>query len=412
LKTRPRIASLQAEAACCDGIGDGVVGLQVGNSVMPKPAGSAPGMKERSQQSSQQVQLTLGELADPRAYRGALDITGRSADLLQRALQQMVLIRVAEDEIGKLAKSKSMHTPCHLGIGQEAIAVGVSTHLTAEDRVFGTHRSHAHFLAMGGELYALLAEVLGRTDGACRGMGGSMHLFGGKRGFHGSVPIVGATIPMAVGAGLAARLDATGAAGRLSGRPLPVGVCYFGDGTSEEGVLHESMNLAAIYGIPVLFVCENNLYSSHLDISLRQPYDRIARFAEVHSLPARTVDGNDVLAVADTAAQLLDIARSKPGPVFLEAVTYRWRGHVGPETDEDVGVRRSHKDLVAWMQRDPIKRLSEAMVAAGMLPADGLAQLEAKVRRELEALVQRALAAPFPPASQLLDLVYSDEQQS
>jgi TPP-dependent pyruvate/acetoin dehydrogenase alpha subunit len=369
---------------------------------------SSPGTRQRSAQASKEIALTLGELADPRRFTGPLDIAGRSADFLQRSLQSMVLVRIAEDEIGKLAKSKKTHTPCHLGIGQEAIAVGVSTHLTAKDRVFGNHRSHSHYLAMGGELYALIAEVLGRSDGASKGMGGSMHIFGGSHGFHGSVPIVGATIPLAVGAGLAARFDATDSGGQLSGRPLSVGVCYFGDGTSEEGVLHESMNLAAIYGLPVLFVCENNLYSSHLDISQRQPYDRIARFAEVHSLPARTVDGNDVTAVADAAEELLRVARAKPGPAFLEAVTYRWRGHVGPETDEDVGVRRSHEDLMAWMRRDPIGRLSEAMVAAGMLSADGLAQLEAKVRHEVDAAVEAALAAPFPPAGQLLDLVYAD----
>lgn len=369
---------------------------------------NSPRNKQRPDQSSKQVALTLGELADPRFFTRPLDIAGRSADVLQRSLRSMVLVRIAEDEIGKLAKNKRTHTPCHLGIGQEAIAVGVSTHLTAQDRIFGNHRSHSHFLAMGGDLYSLVAEVLGRSDGASKGMGGSMHIFGGQHGFHGSVPIVGATIPLAVGAGLAARFDAMSSDGHLSGRPLSVGVCYFGDGTSEEGVLHESMNLAAIYRIPVLFVCENNLYSSHLDISERQPYDRIGRFAEVHSLPTMTVDGNDVLAVADAAAELLRIARTKPGPAFLEAVTYRWRGHVGPETNEDVGIRRSHKDLMAWMQRDPIKRLSDAMMAAGMLPADGLGQIEAEVRRKVEAAVEAALAAPFPAAAQLLDLVYAD----
>lgn len=377
-----------------------------------KPISRLLGIGQLALESSPQIKLTLDDLADPLAYTVALDVSGRATQLLHQMLQRMLLIRVSEDEIGKLVKAGKARTPCHLGIGQEAVAVGVSAHLTPKDRVFGTHRSHSHYLAMGGEPYALIAEVLGRCDGASKGMGGSMHLYGGKQGFHGSVPIVGATIPMAVGAALAARLDATGSDGRLAGGPLSVGVCYFGDGTSEEGVLHESLNLAAIYGLPVLFVCENNLYSSHLDISQRQPFDRVARFAEVHSLASMTVDGNNVLAVADAAQKLLEIARNGSRPAFLEAVTYRWRGHVGPGIDEDVGVRRSHDDLLAWMRRDPVARLSSAMVSAGILPHDGLARLEAQVRREVEADVKRALASPYPTDSQLLDLVYSDAKRA
>lgn len=368
-------------------------------------------MSQRPQES-RDVQLTLGDLADPTAYCGVLDVAGRSTKSLRGFLERMLLIRITEDEIGKLVMNNDTRTPCHLGIGQEAVAVGVAAHLTNQDRVFGTHRSHAHYLAMGGDPYGLLAEVLGRSDGASKGMGGSMHIFGGKHGFHGSVPIVGATIPIAVGAGLAARFDATDASGNLNGGPMSVGVCFFGDGTSEEGVLHESMNLAAIYGIPVLFVCENNLYSSHLDILLRQPFDCVARFAHVHSLPTKTVDGNDVLAVADTARDLLQIARSKPGPVFLEAVTYRWRGHVGPAADEDVGVRRSHEDLVAWMRRDPVKRLGDGMIASGVMSAEDIVSLEKEVRNKVGTEVERALAAPFPEIKQLFDFVYADGQRS
>ncbi len=180
----------------------------------------------------------------------------------------MLQIRVVEEEIGRLVERSLARAPCHLGIGQEAVAVGVSHSLTAADRVFGAHRSHSHYLALGGSTYKLLAEVLGKADGTSKGMGGSMHLYGEEVGFMGSVPLVGATIPLAVGAAIAAKMDGRGA----------IGVTYFGDGATEEGVFHESMNLAAAMRLPVLFVCENNLFSSHLYITQRQPSDRIARY--------------------------------------------------------------------------------------------------------------------------------------
>jgi pyruvate dehydrogenase E1 component alpha subunit len=350
------------------------------------------------------VALTLGDLADSEHYREPIDITGRDPVLLLNSLRMMLTIRFCEETIGELARSGETRTPCHLGIGQEAIAVGVSSHLTSRDRVFGTHRSHSHFLAQGGGIYELIAEVLGRADGASRGMGGSMHLYGKSFGFYGSVPIVGATVPLSVGAGLAAKLDAYRA--KRQGEPLPVGVCYFGDGTTEEGVVHESINLASALQVPVLFVCENNLYSSHLDIMQRQPFDRVARYAEIHNAVAMTIDGNDIGAVADAAAYLLGIARTKSCPVFLEAVTYRWRGHVGPAIDEDVGVRRSHDDLLSWMERDPVRRLTDAMVAAKLLSQTELEALQTGIRSDIQSALERARQAPTPRPEWLMDFVY------
>lgn len=356
------------------------------------------------------VAFTLGDLSDSSQYRGAVDIAGRDSSLLIDSLRKMLTIRYCEETIGELARSGETRTPCHLGIGQEAIAVGVSAHLNDKDRVFGTHRSHSHFLAQGGGIYELIGEVLGRADGASRGMGGSMHLYGQDFGFYGSVPIVGATIPLAVGAGLAARLD--GLRAKAKGEKLSVGVCYFGDGTTEEGVVHESLNLASALNIPVLFVCENNLYSSHLDIMYRQPFDRVARFADIHNATALTVDGNDLGAVADAAGKLIEIARTQSRPVFLEAVTYRWRGHVGPAIDEDVGVRRSHDDLLAWMERDPVRRLSDALIAAGHLTQSGLEDLQANVRSEIESALERARKAPSPSPEWLMDFVYAQEAET
>lgn len=338
----------------------------------------------------------LGDLADPSCRCGPIEIRGTSKARLEGFLRDMVTIRVVEETIGRLVEEGVARTPCHLGIGQEAIAVGVSASLNSHDRVFGGHRSHAHYLALGGDLYALAAEVLGKAEGASGGMGGSMHLVGREVGFHGSVPIVGATIPIALGAALAARMDSRGA----------VGVAYFGDGAVEEGVFHESLNLAAILRLPALFVCENNLFSSHLDISLRQPSDRIARFAEAHRIACGTIDGNDVVRVADTARDLLQGIRAGEGPAFLETVTYRHRGHVGPKEDVDVGVRRKLADVYAWKQRDPLVRLSSAMIRAQYTSEAGYEGLIREARGRVESVFSRAMSAPYPPDSALLDNVY------
>ena len=340
----------------------------------------------------------LGELADPAnaRYQASCELRDIDASRLRDFLRTMLLIRLVEEQIAEWVEENIARCPCHLGIGQEAIAVAVSASLRKTDRIFGTHRSHAHFLAAGGSVYSLLAEVLGRADGCSHGMGGSMHLFGEAFGFQGSVPIVAATVPIAVGAALAAKKDGGDA----------IAVAYFGDGACEEGVVHESLNLAAAYHVPVLFVCENNLFSSHLDIALRQPSNRLSRYAEAHHVRAALVDGNDVTATELAARNLIEYARRESRPVFLEAVTYRWRGHVGPKEDIDVGVRRSLEDLTAWKRRDPIRRLEEALLQRGVISAAQVTQLRREIQQEITTAAQRALQAPYPEAHDLLDFVY------
>ena len=285
----------------------------------------------------------LGSLADIESCHDAL-VLGADRSWLLDALRSMVSIRAAEEKIGAMVAEGRVRCPCHLAIGQEAAAVGVATQLKSTDRVFGAHRSHAHYLALGGSLHGLMAEVQGKETGVSRGMGGSMHLIDIEHGLYGTVPIVGATIPIAVGAGLAAKMDGKGA----------VAVSFFGDGATEEGVFHESMNLAASLQAPVLFVCENNFFSSHLHIRLRQPRWSVCRYAEAHGVPWDRVDGNDVVEIARVTAEAVTAMRAGGGPRFLELVTYRWRGHVGPREDEDVGVQRKD-DLVKWKQRDPVR---------------------------------------------------------
>jgi pyruvate dehydrogenase E1 component alpha subunit len=341
----------------------------------------------------------LGTLANPAHHTGPLRLKNVASEWLLSALAKMFEIRETEDAIARLLEEGEARGPCHLATGQEAIPVGVSRSLRPTDRVFGNHRSHGHYLSLGGSVFALLAEVMGRESGASRGRGGSMHVFAGDRGFLGAAPIVASTVPLAVGAGLAAKMDRRG----------DIGVCYFGDGACEEGVVHESLNLASNYRVPVLFVCENNLFSSHLDVGLRQSSDRMARLAEAHRVPAETIDGNDVVAVAEAAERMIARARAGGGPGFLEVVTYRWRGHVGPRDDIDVGLRRSASELVAWKRRDPIRRLVDALIARGE-SAEALAKIADEAERRVADALEAARMEPRPsPATLLQDVLVAPD---
>jgi pyruvate dehydrogenase E1 component alpha subunit len=341
---------------------------------------------------------TLGSLANSSSYIEPLTVQGHDPKQLIGQLRSMLLIRVAEEKIGDMVTAGKVKCPCHLAIGQEAVAVGVATGLRKSDRVFGAHRSHSHYLSQDGDVEKLFAEVLGKVTGCSKGMGGSMHLYDQQNGFYGSVPIVAATVSLAVGAGLAAQKDKKG----------DVGVSYFGDGAAEEGSVHESMNLASVFKLPVLFVCENNLFSSHLHIDLRQPSNSVARYAAAHGIPYEVVDGNDVIAVTKDAARLLERSRKGGGPGFIEAVTYRWRGHVGPREDQDVGVKRK-EDLALWKRKDPIRRLCDGLIASGALSAAQWEKIKQDVNQTVETAWANAERAPFPEANALLDLVYSQE---
>jgi TPP-dependent pyruvate/acetoin dehydrogenase alpha subunit len=340
----------------------------------------------------------LGLLADPSQGHEPVALAGVPHAELLRMLRTMILIRAAENAIAGLVNTGEARCPCHLAAGQEACAVGVAAALdTSRDRSFGAHRSHGHYLAVGGDLHQLMAEVLGKVTGCSRGMGGSMHLVSPENGLLGTVPIVGATIPIATGAGLAARLEGSGA----------VSVSFFGDGATEEGVFHESMNLASTMGLPVLFICENNMFSSHLHVSLRQPDWSTARYAEAHCVAYEVVDGNDVVAVRAAAERAVERGRSGAGPTFLELVTYRWFGHVGPRDDQDVGVQRDG-DLPLWKERDPVRRLAEALAAAGALTDGELAAMQREVEAEVERAVEAARRAPYPEPDATAKYLYTE----
>lgn len=339
----------------------------------------------------------LGRLADPSAFHEPIDIGDISPDVLRSYYTSMLRIRLAERRLAEARRDGVVGGPVHLGVGQEAIAVGLSAHLRASDRVFGAHRSHSHLLALGSSVHKLFAEVLGKDTGHSRGMGGSMHLWDESTGFFGSVPIVAGTVSLAVGAGLAARMQGRG----------DVAVAYLGDGAVEEGVVHESLNLARMQNVPIIFVVENNLFASHMHISIRQPAAATARFASANDIPFDIVDGNDVVAMATAADCAVARARAGGGPGFIEAVTYRWYGHVDWRDDIDVGVNRSQTDVANWKARDPLARLLAAMQRTGRCSQDEIADIEQNLVAENDSAWQRAMSDPYPPQSALLDRVYA-----
>ena len=340
----------------------------------------------------------LLDLCDPRKFQNPLDLKNFSEQQTLEFYRSMFLIRRSEEEIADLSLRQEIKTPVHLAIGQEAIAVGITSSLTPADKIYSGHRGHAHYLALGASLNGLFAEVMGKETGVCKGMGGSMHLYDPDVGFQGSVPIVGGTIPIAVGAALACKYD----------NKRAIALCYFGDGAAEEGVLHESLNLAKIMELPILFICENNLYSSHLDIDLRQPSNRISRFAEAHKIGTTLLDGNDVISISASIKKVIENMREGGGPHFLEAVTFRWRGHVGPDINLDVGVRRSKKELEAWMKRDPIERLKLAILYGKQSLAEEISEIENDVNTKISEAIKLARSSPHPSSKNLLDFVYSN----
>ena len=339
----------------------------------------------------------LDSLSDPTKFQNAISIDALDASLLKKMLKSMIVIRKTEHRLALERKNGLIGGPVHLGAGQEAIAVGISQSLQRTDRVFGAHRSHSHLLALNPNFYKLFAEVLGKSTGFSRGMGGSMHLYDQPNGFYGSVPIVAGTVSLAVGAAMAAKLMRTD----------DVGVAYIGDGAVEEGVVHESFNLAKVQEAPILFVIENNLFASHMHISLRQPSDSISRFAIANKIPHKLVDGNDVVSVFNAAKEQIFDMRAGKGPRLIELVTYRWYGHVDWRDDVDVGVDRSLDDIENWKARDPIARLSRTMISAGMWSEAEEREFNSELDTAIAKAWEQAMQDPYPETSATLDYVYS-----
>lgn len=314
-------------------------------------------------------------------------------DQLLHLYSQLLLIRKVELSIGRESKKNSFRTPIHLAIGQEAIAVGISAYLSPNDRIFGNHRSHAHYLALGGSVQQLILEILGKRGGCSGGKGGSMHISSTDTGFIGSMPIVAGTIPIAVGASL-----------EFDNESKNISVCYFGDGASEEGVFHEALNFAAKFNAPTLFVCENNLFSSHMHIDQRQNSRSISRFADSAGILNFEVDGNSLLDVMNCAKEAVNHVRMNRKPAFIEALTYRIYSHVGFDTDLNVGLNRI-SDLKEWSGKDPISSLKKTIIENFPNEVDWNA-IENKINELVEESWINGLNAEFPDSSELFENVY------
>lgn len=299
--------------------------------------------------------------------------------------REMLRIRMIEEAIAVRYSEEKMRCPVHLSIGQEAVPVGVSAVLRKEDQAVSTHRCHAHYLAKGGDLKAMLCEIMGRLPGCCGGRGGSMHLFDRDAGLLLSLPIVGASIPVGVGAAMAMKQRGED----------NVAVIYLGDASVEEGAFHESANFAAVRSLPAIFVCENNLYSVYTPLSQRQPDRPITELARAHGLEVAHVDGNDAFAVRAAAARFVARARGGGGPSFILADTYRWREHCGPNYDNTLGYR-SEAEFKDWKARDPIEALASMLSSEGALNHSIRRAIAEALASEIQDAFTFAEAAPFP----------------
>jgi pyruvate dehydrogenase E1 component alpha subunit len=299
--------------------------------------------------------------------------------------QAMFRIRLVEEAIANKYSEEKMRCPVHLSIGQEAIAVGVCANLTNQDLVLSTHRAHAHFLAKGGNLRSMIAEIYGKATGCSKGMGGSMHLIDKPIGFMGSTAIVGNTIPVAVGLALGFKIK----------KSSSISCAFFGDGAVEEGAFYESINFAALHKLPILFICENNLYSVYSGLGVRQPNGRkIYEMVSGMGIEADSGNGNCILEVSQKVCEAKERILLGEGPQFLEFNTYRWREHCGPNFDNDIGYR-SEKEFQEWKQIDPLRAMFDS------LSQQELANLTSKISLEIDDAFSFAEESKFPQESDL-----------
>lgn len=315
---------------------------------------------------------------------------------LRSTYTTMLRIRKFEERVAELlGPEPEIMCPVHLYTGQEAVATGVCANLRKDDYVFSTHRSHGHYIAKGGDIKALMAELYGRATGCSGGKGGSMHLASPDMGLPGSCAIVAGTVPLAVGTALAFSMQERDS----------VSVAFFGDGAVNEGVWYESLNFASLKRLPVIFVCENNLYSTHMPISACLADTDIYKKAEAFCLPGVRVDGNNVIEVYEAAKKAIEDARGGKGPTLIECLTYRWRGHVGPNYDLDKGLR-DKEELDYWMDRCPIKRLEQLLLKREIVSQSEKRQIYESIEKEIEEAVTFAKESPPPDESKLLTDVF------
>jgi TPP-dependent pyruvate/acetoin dehydrogenase alpha subunit len=314
------------------------------------------------------------------------------AALNTRLYRSLYRIRRVEEEIARIYSTDKIKSPVHLSIGQEGVAVGVCEALEPHDVVFGSYRGHAMYLAKGGDLRRMIAELYGKVDGCARGKGGSMHLIDMNHYILGTSAVVGTTIPIALGYALALQREGTGR----------VIAAFFGDGATEEGVFHESINFAALHRLPVLFVCENNSLAIHTGIEKRWSSRQLCERIRTYGIPTHEIPDSDVLRIRGLAADSIATMRTgEGGPVFIECQTYRWREHVGPNEDYDAGYR-SRDELLKWQANDQVRA-----IASKLDPAER-ARIEAHVEKEIAEAIDFAEKSPFPEPEELYKYVFAE----
>jgi acetoin:2,6-dichlorophenolindophenol oxidoreductase subunit alpha len=308
-------------------------------------------------------------------------------------LRTMWRIRLFEERVGQLKRADEVHGLIHLSVGQEGVAAGVCSQLRADDAVYSGHRAHGHAIATGAPIDRAMAELMGRADGLCKGLGGSMHLVDVEHGLMGATGVVGGNIPMALGSALAARLR----------EGDQVAVVFFGDGAVQAGHFNESVNLATLWELPVIFVCENNGFAEFTPRSAHTRVERVTDVVAPYGLTRETVDGNDVVAVWDAFARFLASARAGRGPLLLECLTYRLRGHY----EGDPAHYREALAAADWQEKDPILRLQRHGISEGWFVEDDAKAIEQEAQKAVDAAVEFARASPFPPTGLISDLTYA-----
>jgi len=320
-----------------------------------------------------------------------------NAETSRRLLFDMLRIRSVEETIAARYGEQKMRCPTHLSVGQEAVAAAAGAALKTTDLAVSGHRAHAHYLAKGGSLKAMIAEIYGKVTGCSRGKGGSMHLIDESVGFMGSTAIVGGTVPVGVGLAYPMKLKQTG----------QISCVFLGDAVPETGVFFESVNFAVVKQLPVLFLCENNGYSVYSPLSVRQPPGRkLFELVAGFGLPTHHGDGNDARAVYAALSEGVDAIRRGEGPRFYEFETYRWREHCGPNYDNDIGYR-SVAEYEAWKLRDPVLALQRALIGEGVVGERDVAEMQATIDAEIDAAFAFADASPFPEAGDAFTDVYA-----
>jgi pyruvate dehydrogenase E1 component alpha subunit len=321
-----------------------------------------------------------------------------SKDFLRELLKTMLRIRLCEESLVKPIIEGAIKCPVHLYSGQEAIATGVCAALSKADHIFGTHRSHGHFIAKGGNIKSLIAEIYGKESGCSKGRGGSMHIIEPETGIKGAVPILAGTIPLALGAALASRIR----------KDKRISVSFFGDGATGEGVLYESLNFAALKNLPIMFVCENNHYSTHMPIKEIRPPKSIAELGRPFGILSLKIDGNDVLEVFEAAEKAVRLCKNNSGPALIECITYRLRGHVGPDDDihgahTDI---RPEEEVKKWREKDPIINFEKYLLEKNILPKNNIERIRRQIEKEIDEAHSFAKNSPYPKKTEIEKYVF------